>query len=98
MADNDMPADGQANALGRARAATGVHDHTHAPAASVNVGTAHHEDRARAYASGHNPKPTKAPLQDRRSVPAGAAYATSGMERAMGALADATHKPAPRRR
>lgn len=38
----------------------------------------------------HNPKPTRARLQDRESAPA--KYNTSGMEGAMGALADKEHQ------
>lgn len=37
----------------------------------------------------HNPKPTRARLQDREGSPA--KYNTSGMEGAMGALADKEH-------
>lgn len=38
----------------------------------------------------HNPKPTRAPLERREASPD--KYATSGMERALGSLADKTHK------
>lgn len=40
---------------------------------------------------GANPRPTRGPLQGRSGSPAG--YNTSGMEAALGALADKTHKP-----
>lgn len=46
--------------------------------------------------SGDNPKPTKGPLQSRPASPNG--YATSGMERAMGAQADKMHPPKLRNR
>lgn len=42
------------------------------------------------------PKPTRGPLADRSASPGN--YNTSGMERAMGALADQLHKPSQRRR
>jgi hypothetical protein len=49
------------------------------------------QDRAeQEFGQGDNPKPTKAPLQRREASPA--KYATSGMERALGELADKTHK------
>ena len=51
----------------------------------------HPEDRSARYADGQHAKPTKAPLQTRSASPA--AYATSGIEQAMGALADKLHKP-----
>lgn len=43
------------------------------------------------HGQGDNPVPTKAPLQRREGSPR--KYASSGMERAMGDLADKTHKP-----
>lgn len=60
----------------------------------------HREERAR-QSSGHNPKPTKAwaerpPAQLSSAPPRSPAAGGSGMERAMGALADKLH--APRRR
>jgi hypothetical protein len=39
---------------------------------------------------GANPTPTRAPLAPRSASPA--EYATSGMERALGQLADKTHR------
>jgi hypothetical protein len=42
------------------------------------------------FETGHNPKPTRSRLQDREASPA--KYNTSGMESAMGNLADKTHK------
>lgn len=50
----------------------------------------HREDRSKRHANGEHAKPTKAPLQERQSAPA--AYATSGLEAAMGQLADKLHK------
>lgn len=43
------------------------------------------------FGQGANPVPTRAPLERREASPS--KYNTSGMERAMGALADKTHKP-----
>lgn len=40
---------------------------------------------------GANPTPTRAPLAPRSASPA--SYATSGMESALGGLADKLHKP-----
>lgn len=54
----------------------------------------HREDRSRPWPSALPDKPTKAPLQSRSASPA--AYATSGIEQAMGALADKLHKPVHR--
>lgn len=45
----------------------------------------------RMFGQGANPKPTKAPLQSRSASPA--RFNTSGMENAMGSLADKTHPP-----
>lgn len=42
------------------------------------------------FSQGHNPAPTRTALQDRESAPA--KYNTSGMEAAMGALADKEHQ------
>lgn len=53
----------------------------------------HPEDRSARHASGEHAKPTKAPLQSRTSAPNDPRYATSGIEQAMGALADKLHKP-----
>ena len=53
----------------------------------------HPEDRSAKYANGENPKPTKAPLERRSASPNDPRYATSGIEQAMGALADKLHKP-----
>ena len=64
------------------------------PATSTNPQARHPEDRVRNYASGANPKPTKA-FAGRSSAPASSN--TSGMERAMGALADRMHAPKRRR-
>jgi hypothetical protein len=50
----------------------------------------HREDRSKRHANGEHAKPTKAPLQERQSAPA--AYATSGLEAAMGQLADKLHQ------
>jgi hypothetical protein len=46
--------------------------------------------------NGANPKPTKQPLQTRSASPT--RYNTSGMESALGALADKTHPPKLRKR
>lgn len=52
------------------------------------------QDNAEQAQAGVNPAPTKAPLAPRSASPA--AYATSGMESALGALADKTHPPKKR--
>ncbi len=44
----------------------------------------------REFGQGANPRPTKGPLQDRQASPA--RYSTSGMEQALGQLADKTHR------
>lgn len=46
------------------------------------------------FSQGHNPPPTRRAMQDRESAPA--KYNMSGMEHALGALADKTHKRTPR--
>lgn len=56
--------------------------------------TPEQDNADQAFGQGTNPAPTKAPLAPRSSSPA--AYATSGMERALGSLADRVHKPKPR--
>lgn len=48
------------------------------------------QDARDAKQGGANPAPTKAPLARREGSPA--AYATSGMESALGKLADKAHK------
>lgn len=49
------------------------------------------QDRAeQEFGQGEHSKPTKAPLQRREGSPE--KYNTSGMERALGGLADKTHK------
>ena len=53
----------------------------------------HPEDRSAKYANGEHAKPTKAPLERRSASPNDPRYATSGIEQAMGALADKLHKP-----
>ncbi len=53
----------------------------------------HPEDRSAKYANGEHAKPTKAPLERRSASPNDSRYATSGIEQAMGALADKLHKP-----
>ena len=53
----------------------------------------HPEDRSARYANGEHAKPTKAPLERRSASPNDSRYATSGIEQAMGALADKLHKP-----
>ena len=60
------------------------------PAARPGV---HPEDRSAKYANGEHAKPTKAPLERRSASPNDPRYATSGIEQAMGALADKLHKP-----
>ncbi|HWU94837.1 MAG TPA: hypothetical protein VN029_04520 [Sphingomonas sp.] len=56
----------------------------------------HPEDRSAKYANGEHAKPTKAPLERRSASPNDPRYATSGIEQAMGALADKLHKPVHR--
>lgn len=57
---------------------------------SNNPQARHPEDRTNGYPSGQHAKPTKA-FAGRSSTPASSN--TSGMERAMGALADKMHAP-----
>jgi hypothetical protein len=53
----------------------------------------HPEDRSAKWPSSDPGRPTKGPLATRSASPNDAAYATSGIEQAMGALADRLHKP-----
>lgn len=49
------------------------------------------QDRAeQQFGQGRNPRPTNAPLKTQSASPA--AYATSGVERALGQLADKIHR------
>lgn len=50
-----------------------------------------HDRDEQMHGQGANPKPTRSGISARSSAPA--AYNTSGMESALGALADKTHKP-----
>lgn len=60
---------------------------------SMSQQARHHEDINAHVHSGYHAKPTKA-FGGRSSAPA--KHNTSGMERAMGALADRTHRPGKR--
>ena len=82
-------------AADRQRPATAPASKVVAPAprgAPVRPGV-HPEDRSAKYANGEHAKPTKAPLERRSASPNDPRYATSGIEQAMGALADKLHKP-----